>query len=542
MHTLKSFVLSVAITTAVEASAIHQRATPTQPNWFQTSPNLYAGTVATGAAPFLAESNPAPFGNAAYVPNAPLETSEPIQGAKGRNIFHLMGDLSPYFSPPEGFGVNEHPLPKGAYITQMHMLQRHGARYPSSSEGLDTWGAAIANATAKGHMFSGKLEFLNQWSYNLGKEILVPQGRQELFDAGVLNFYNYGHLYDNSNRTSKLVVRTTLQARMLESCENFLAGFFGLNWRDHANILATIDPATTGQSACTKASETMMESIQVPVGTWMATYLQERTAELRRLTGSYNWTVTDTYHAQALCPYETISLGYSDFCQLFTYEDWENWAYLMDLEFAGLSGFHSPTGRAQGIAFVEEFLARVEGHLLEVPANTTGANLTLDTNPVTFPLDQKLYLEFTHDANIVSVLTAFGLTQFADPLPLTGPTKDQQFHSSRIVPFAGRLNIEIISAPHRVSTTRSSSKAASKNGDYVTGSGPTQYVHFIQNQRTIPLHASFDECEYREDGWCELSTFLEIQRQSLAEAQYQYACFGNWTMKGWGAVTDGVPA
>jgi hypothetical protein len=51
------------------------------------------GTIATGAAPFLAATNPAPFGEATYVPNAPLETSEPISGANGRNIFHLMGDL-----------------------------------------------------------------------------------------------------------------------------------------------------------------------------------------------------------------------------------------------------------------------------------------------------------------------------------------------------------------------------------------------------------------------------------------------------------------
>jgi hypothetical protein len=445
---------------------------------------------------------------------------------------------SPYFSPSEGFGVDEYPLPKGANITQMHMLQRHGARYPSSSEGLDSWGAGIVNATAKGTIFQGKLDFLNDWSYKLGKEVLVPQGRQELFDAGVLNYYNYGHLYENT--TPKLVVRTTLQSRMLESCENFLAGFFGLNWRDHANILATIDPATTGEYTCTKEATTMMQSIQVPVATWMATYLKERTADLKRLTGNYNWTVTDTYHAQALCPYETISLGYSEFCQLFDYDDWVNFAYLMDIEFAGLSGFHSPTGRAQGIAWVEEFLARVEGHLLDVPANTTGANMTLDTNPVTFPLDQKLYLEFTHDANIVSVLTAFGLTQFADDLPLTGPTRKQQFHTSRIVPFAGRLNIEIISAPHKVSIKRSSK--ATKNGDCVARTAPTKYIHFIQNQRTVPLHSSFDECEYREDGWCELSTFLKVQKQSLENAQYQYACFGNWTMKSWGLVQNGVPA
>lgn len=141
---------------------------------------------------------------------------------------------------------------------------------------------------------------------------------------------------------------------------------------------------------------------------------------------------------------------------------------------------------------------------------------------------------------MISILTAFGLTQSVDALPLTGPTKNQQFHTSRIVPFAGRLNIEIITAPHKVSTKRSSK--ASKNGDYVSGTCSTQYVHFILNQRTIPLHSSFDECEYRDDGWCELSTFLMVQKQSLEKAQYQHTCFGNWTMKSWGAVTDGVSA
>ncbi|KAJ5219140.1 acid phosphatase [Penicillium cinerascens] len=259
-----------------------------------------------------------------------------------------------------------------------------------------------------------------------------------------------------------------------------------------------------------------------------------------KLAGNYNWTVTDTFHAQTFCPHETISLGHSDFCNLFTYEDWENYEYLQDTEFAGYSGLLSPTGRAQGIAWVEEFLARVEGHYVDVPANMTGANMTLDTNPVTFHLDQKLYLKFTHDANIISVLTVFGLTQFSGFLPATGPPADQKFHTSRLVPFAGRLNIEIIKAPHKVSVKRSSK--ATKGGDYIAGTGETRYVHFVQNQHTVPLHARFDACEYRGDGWCELSTFLKVQKESLAKAEYQYACFGNWTVKNWGTVRDGVPA
>lgn len=54
---------------------------------------MQLGIMATGAAPFLAETNPAPFGQTTYTPNAPLETSEPVSGAHGKNIFHLMGDL-----------------------------------------------------------------------------------------------------------------------------------------------------------------------------------------------------------------------------------------------------------------------------------------------------------------------------------------------------------------------------------------------------------------------------------------------------------------
>lgn len=43
MDKLTSVVLTMAMATAVEAGAINQRATPTQPDWFQTSPDLYTG-------------------------------------------------------------------------------------------------------------------------------------------------------------------------------------------------------------------------------------------------------------------------------------------------------------------------------------------------------------------------------------------------------------------------------------------------------------------------------------------------------------------
>ena len=60
-----------------------------------------------------------------------------------------------------------------------------------------------ANHTAN---FTGELAFLNSFSYGLGYEILVPVGQQELFDSGVLHYYDYGHLY---NTSTKIIARTT---------------------------------------------------------------------------------------------------------------------------------------------------------------------------------------------------------------------------------------------------------------------------------------------------------------------------------------------
>lgn len=98
-------------------------ASTTVPQYFQTSPQMWAGPTATGRAPFLAQTNPVSFApSVTFVPNTPLETAEPIIGqSQNESIFHLMANLSPYFSNPVGFGVAEYPLPQGANISQVQV-------------------------------------------------------------------------------------------------------------------------------------------------------------------------------------------------------------------------------------------------------------------------------------------------------------------------------------------------------------------------------------------------------------------------------------
>lgn len=153
------------------------------PQYFQTSPELWPGPTATGAAAFMAQTRVIDA-TATYVPNDPLQTSIPIDGMQqgNRSIFKMMGYLSPY-SPSPGFGVDEFPLPPGADIIQVQMLSRHGARYPTTGSDVTQLGERIANAT-KSFEPQGSLAFMKDWTYQLGAEILVPKGREELYQSG----------------------------------------------------------------------------------------------------------------------------------------------------------------------------------------------------------------------------------------------------------------------------------------------------------------------------------------------------------------------
>ena len=126
----------------------------------------------------------------------------------------------------------------------------------------------------------------------------------------------------------------------------------------------------------------------------------------------------------------------------------------------------------------------MQHHVITSP--TAQINVTLDNNTITFPVDQTLNFDFSHDTNIMAILTAFGLTQFNKYLP---PTQivDRELIVSHLEPFACRLDIEIIKTPQPVHADRSASNP------YVSGP-PTSYVHFILNQRTILLGRSFEEC------------------------------------------------
>jgi hypothetical protein len=75
-----------------------------------------------------------------------------------------------------------------------------------------------------------------------------------------------------------------------------------------------------------------------------------------------------------------------------------------------------------------------------------------------------------------------------------------------------------------------------------TTNGTTTYMHMLLNQRTVPLGKSYSACGNRTDGWCEYDAFMQSLGTANDLADYQYACFGNYSAVPYGNVTDGAPA
>ncbi|KAJ7878935.1 hypothetical protein B0H13DRAFT_1892386 [Mycena leptocephala] len=83
----------------------------------------------------------------------------------------------------------------------LHLVQRHGARYPTTGAPSSQFATALHGlAGTTGVNVSGPLGSLATWEYQLGAEILTPFGRSQLFDLGVgfrVKYGNYFAVFDD---------------------------------------------------------------------------------------------------------------------------------------------------------------------------------------------------------------------------------------------------------------------------------------------------------------------------------------------------------
>jgi hypothetical protein len=160
----------------------------------------------------------------------------------------------------------------------MHLLYRHGARYPTTGAAPSTFAQKVLNATkASGFSVTGELSFLSGWTYKLGAELLTPFGRSQNFNLGVAYRQLYGSLLNNFTAAGTIpVFRTESQDRMVKTAENFAAGFFGVpEYLDEVNIEILVEtPGLNNSGApyeiCTNSNVASKGSIGTTVSTEFA--------------------------------------------------------------------------------------------------------------------------------------------------------------------------------------------------------------------------------------------------------------------------------
>jgi acid phosphatase len=163
-----------------------------------------------------------------------------------------------------------------------------------------------------------------------------------------------------------------------------------------------------------------------------STYLRAIAKRLRKQLAvdkhfKLDFTDDEIYAMQEMCGFETIARGKSPWCDVFTRDEWEQFEYARDL----MHYYRTGPGNTYSAAIGSLWL-NATGKLLAASGT--------DTTPVSDPF----YFSFTHDSDVVSILSTLGL--FLDgpnrKLPATRFEPERSWRMSQVVPMGGRIVFE----------------------------------------------------------------------------------------------------
>ncbi|KAL2073527.1 hypothetical protein VTL71DRAFT_10853 [Oculimacula yallundae] len=454
----------------------------------------------TGVEPAAIQTAPAYPYNNGPANQFPLVAPQPYGNGEFADKFEIAkywGNLSPWYSVSSAdYGLPDaNPsVPEGCNIVQMHLLYRHGARYPTTGAAPSTFAQKLHNATLDGGFnVTGELGFLSDWTYKLGAELLTPFGRK----AGTLP-----------------VFRTQSQDRMVKSAENFAAGFFGVpEYQQQVNIEILVEtPGVNNSGApydvCTNSNVASRGSIGSAAATkYVNTAFNSTISRLQMQISGVNLTATDAIAMLQLCSYETHALGYSTFCTLFSEEDFLAYEYYYDLIFYYNNGPVSPVSAAQGKGYLQEWVGRLT-HTF--PSATSALNQTYDNTTAYFPLNNSIYADATHEVVVLDTLTAFNLTALfrGPPLDPKGNTHSNTFVASKQVSFATHFTGQVLECPAK---------------------SPSRQIRFIVNDAVIPIADSYPGCPEDSNGLCSLDTVISVLQKRIVEIDFNHDCLSNYT-------------
>ncbi|RPD81346.1 phytase [Lentinus tigrinus ALCF2SS1-7] len=340
---------------------------------------------------------------------------------------------SPYFAA----GTYEAP-PDGCLVDQVNQIQRHGARFPTSGAATRIK-AALSKLQSVTDSTDSLLEFVEDYTYDLGQDNLVPFGASQSYEAGRVAFERYSWIL----KGQEPFVRASSGPRVVDSASNWTAGFAAASAHRYnpavSVILSEAGNDTLDDNMCPAAGDSDPET-----NAWLATFAPPMTARLNAGAVGANLTDTDTYNLLTLCPFDTVAKERpGDFCAVYEALDAGSaFMYSGDLDKYYGTGYGQPLGPVQGVGYINELLARLTGTAVQ---DQTQTNSTLDSDPATFPLNRTFYADFSHDNQMAAIFAAMGLFRQSTPLNATNPDPSRTWRNEKMLPFSGRMVVERLS-------------------------------------------------------------------------------------------------
>jgi hypothetical protein len=158
----------------------------------------------------------------------------PLPDMHDPRILRYFGGLGPWI------GWEYFPPPEECTVTQVHMISRHGERYPT--RGMGNKIIRFAQNISSHQGFGGALDFLNEWTIESDNWLYSPDtqldqetltgpaaGSVRMFTLGNEMRSRYYGLWDFSSGESGVKVWASDSMRVIHSAKYFSSAFFGVD-------------------------------------------------------------------------------------------------------------------------------------------------------------------------------------------------------------------------------------------------------------------------------------------------------------------------
>ncbi|KAK5009627.1 hypothetical protein LTR60_005155 [Cryomyces antarcticus] len=282
------------------------------------------------------------------------------------NILYHLGGNGPWVEKVDGAVEGGIGVPDGCQVEQVHMMSRHAERFPTIRAGVRMLELVKriqdANVTLK-----GDLEFVNRWNYfTFDPQAHFEQltttgpfaGTLEAFTTGVKLRTRYEHLLPSSQSLNKINLWASDSNRVIETARYFAAGLFGLDWQKTAHLHIIPETADRGADTLTPGDTCLKYADNVdPYGhdygarmlmEYRSTYLPAISERLLKQNPDMQFTNSEVYSMQEMCGFETTVRGSSQWCDVFTKEEWLAFEYARDVIHYYRAGPGNPYGAVMG--------------------------------------------------------------------------------------------------------------------------------------------------------------------------------------------------